>query len=217
MTTLKQIQIQILQTLIRDKSLPELIEVVKLGQSELSHFSIESMMFLPELKEIEIFDSTITKLSYEEYNDSLLNTTNSDKTDGSNKLVKIEKYTFAQCTVEQLMLFSNAIILIEPFAFRDLNISLLSLRDNLLTIIEKNTFSESSIRELDLGGNKIEVIEPYAFSGVKDLFKLSLDSNKIAKIDRNVFPFSTLKVLDVSNTNISLSDADYEQLLSLEK
>ncbi|KAF2903056.1 hypothetical protein ILUMI_03134 [Ignelater luminosus] len=102
--------------------------------------------------------------------------------DANKVLSKIDEYSFAQSTVEELHLDLNGIRSIDPGAFRGLHLSILELGSNTIRKIERNPFPGSSIQQINLIFNEVEIIEPPAFSDVKNLQMLVLSYNRMGKI-----------------------------------
>ncbi|KAF2899377.1 hypothetical protein ILUMI_06799, partial [Ignelater luminosus] len=76
-----QLQDKINDTLHPYGPVEELIKVLKLGRCILSNLTINSLRFLPNLEEITVSDSNITRIAYEEVNHLPENTRSNDRTE----------------------------------------------------------------------------------------------------------------------------------------
>ncbi|KAF2883637.1 hypothetical protein ILUMI_22509 [Ignelater luminosus] len=203
---MEQIRDQINTTLARYLSLP-LIEVVRLGQCELSHFSVQSLRFVPQLKEIEIFNSIITELSYVEYADLFGSTADFDvATNG--------------CSIRKLNLQRSDVRMIERNSFDNVSsLQHLDLSNNRIDNISASTFSIPSLETLDFSFCLIKLIESEAFIGATNLHELNLRVNNLETVENNTFSGTSLQLLDLSESYklVTIEPNAFEGLSNLTK
>jgi Leucine-rich repeat (LRR) protein len=172
----------------------------------------EEIKFLPELKEISIFENKLTYLpeSIGDLNNlRVLDITNNELTNLPKSIIFLEE-------IRKIKIIYNKLNSLPEFKENHLkNLNILNLSNNELTSIPESIENLTNLKKLNLNNNKLTSI-PESIENLKNLKKLNLNNNRLNSLPMSIGNLLNLKNLEVNDNRLNSLPMSIGNLLKLQ-